>query len=140
MKQVHQKLEFCYSDSKDYSCTKSSYLPGGTMSIWWDSIGSYINTTNTKIDNLGRFHAISLEVNEKRVICITMYRIPVTPNNGKYSSIVQYNQMRKSVKLSEFYRREILSSITNYLAREKYNDLIIAGDFNEDIFLESRSL
>jgi len=91
MKQVYTKLEFFGTDSKDYTCTKTSYLLGGIMSIWLGDIGSYINCSNTKYNNLGHWQAISIEANNRRIICIIMYRIPLTTNKGKYLSITQYN-------------------------------------------------
>jgi len=47
--------------------------------------------------------------------------------------------MRKEVKPAEFYQRNILNSITNYLAMQQYNDLIVIGNFNEDIFSDTIS-
>ena len=41
------------NDSRDYSCTRLSYLPGGTLSIWQNSIELLINKNNMKIDELG---------------------------------------------------------------------------------------
>ena len=103
MKQVYPKMEFFGTNSKDYIYTKTSYLPGGMMSIWQSSIGSYINHFNIKYNDLGCWQAILIKANNRRIICITMYRIPLTTNKGKYSSIAQYNQIRKEVKPTEFY-------------------------------------
>jgi len=47
-----------------------------------------------------------------------LYQIPIITSKGKYSSIIQYNQMKKEVKSAEFYRKNILSSIINYLAMQ----------------------
>ena len=34
IKEVHHKIEMISTDSRDYSYTRFSYLPGGTLSIW----------------------------------------------------------------------------------------------------------
>ena len=122
------------SDSSDHGYTQSSYVPGGTMTVQQNSIGSYINKQMKKIDELGQWQAVHIETNHKKIICITIYCIPMVTTKGKYSSITQYNQIKKEVKTADYYRRNILSSIAQYLASQQYNDLIIARDFNEDIF------
>ena len=45
--------------------------------------------------------------------------------------------MKKEVKTAEFHRRNILSSITAYLATQQYDDILITSNFNEDIHMEN---
>jgi len=66
-----------------------------------------------------------------------LYQILITTNKGKYLSIIQCNQIIKVVKSADYYCRSILRNITNYLVILWYNNIIIAGDFNKDIHLES---
>ena len=74
-----------------------------------------------------------MQVNNKIIIAITAYRIPVMSSNGLRTSIAQYNRMKAKVLSNISYHKEILDNITKYLHNKEYNDLIVVVDWNEDI-------
>jgi len=63
-----------------------------------------------------------------------MYRIPTSTSNGNKYSLTQYNLVDGKAKKPAQYRKEILSEIKKYVKdNEDIEEIILAGDFNQDI-------
>ena len=78
--------------------------------------------------------AFQISNNDKRVLIITIYRIPVTSKYGIYCSIIQYNKVEGNVKSIVEYRTEILEDIKRYVtSMDNINNIVIVGDLNQYI-------
>ena len=80
------------SETKEHDISKSSYLPGGTLtSIFGKYANNIIIKQNFK-DKLGKWNAIHLQHNDKTIAIITLYRIPNSSATGTRTSLSQYNR------------------------------------------------
>ena len=72
----------------------------------------------------------------KRSINIfTIYRMPQLVREGIYNTLIQYNWMEDKVKNANKYRKKVFSQIINYYKTNSIDDIIIAGNINQDIGL-----
>ena len=71
---------------------------------------------------------------EKAVVVIIIYRIPNSSDQGVYKAITQYNKMREQEATATKYHKEVFQEIIDYCEKiEELNDIILAGDLNQDI-------
>ena len=58
LKELHKNIDIVFTDSKDYSITKDEWLPGGTITSYWERISSLVNKQQIKIDKLGKWSSL----------------------------------------------------------------------------------
>ena len=60
--------------------------------------------------------------------------MPSVSSNGETCSLTQYNLLERKTKPTSHCRKEIFKQMKTHLSQNQdINDLIIAGDFNQDI-------
>ena len=65
---------------------------------------------------------------------IAIYCIPQLIQQGECNILIQYNRMDGKVKSTNKYHSEIFKEIINVIkANSKINNVILAGDINQDI-------
>ena len=71
--------------------------------------------------------------NSKTLAIINLNRIPATSSKGPRCCITQYNIAKGTSKNNTQYRKEILKQIKEYIQIKNFNDIIISGDYNQNI-------
>ena len=75
--------------------------------------------------------------NGKTIALINVYRIPATSSNGATCSLTQYNLQEGKSRSTKHYRTDILKQIKTYVMNNhEITNIIIAGDFNQNIGLD----
>jgi len=136
MRSIDKGVLIKTADSKNWTITKKSYLPGGLLNIINSKYTPIINEKNVTVGRLGNWMAFDMRHNSKRLEIIQLYRIPVTNKkaSGICSSLTQYHLSDGKAKSSNEYRKEIFREIKHHINQNKnINDIIIAGDYNQDV-------
>ena len=135
MKRLGKRTMCIATDSKEWNLTSKEYLPGGLINIIQQRYGSIIDEKKVEKGRLGNWIAIPIMCNGKRLELINLYRIPMkSDSDGIYSSLAQYQLKDAKAKTAKDYRKEIFKEIKNYIRNnESINDIIIAGDYNQNI-------
>ena len=133
LKRLGRETTFFVADSKLWRITNNNHLPGGVMVIIRGKARALMLEEKTTKSQLGNWIAIHLQHNERIIIIINIYRIPNSTQYGPKCSATQYNLKEGKAKSPSEYRREVLNQIKNYLDGQEYHDVIIAGDFNQNI-------
>jgi len=124
------------SDSREQLRTERGYLPGGTVSILMERLVGLKKNNYTKKDELGRWSAFRLQSQNKVLQIMNIYRIPDSISPGILKSRAQYDRRNGEVRTSRQYRDELLEKLLLEVEKarnEGVKDIIIAGDFNQDI-------
>ena len=58
--------------------------------------------------NLGNWMAIKLKYDQKVLVIINLYRIPITSLKSPYYSLIQHNKIDRRAKTTIEYRKEML--------------------------------
>jgi len=78
--------------------------------------------------------ACTLHHNDKNLVIINMYRIPIISPNGNKYSLIQYNLHNRKTKTPIQYQKEIFKQIKEFLSSNiDITDIIIGGDLNQHI-------
>ena len=62
--------------------------------IWREVIGA-IDKNSIVIDKIGKWSTFTISKNNKKIVFITIYRIPQSSDQGAYKVILQYNNINK---------------------------------------------
>ena len=62
-------------------------------------------------DKLGKQIAFKITKEEKMILMIQLYQIPISTLQGVYNTLTQYNSIEKNAKSAAEYRKEILMEI-----------------------------
>lgn len=89
--------------------SKTNHLPGGTLTMLFNSILPYLQTKSIHKDALGRWSAITLIRRHTSILFLTVYRIPNSSDPGPYTSCSQYNEISKRIQTTTHYREQILT-------------------------------
>ena len=105
------------------------------MSSIWVNVVNIVITGIEYLDVLGRWNSITIEGREKKLMIITMYRVP--SNWSKWIFTSKYHHDREiTTRDIACYRSEVLESITNYIRNySEVDDILFFWDMNEDISL-----
>ena len=135
MKNLGKETICLTADSKQWNMTPNEYLPGGMINIINQRYGAIIETTKMQKGRLGNWIAIPVICKRKRLEIISLYRIPTaSESEGIYSSLAQYQFIDAKAKKSKEYRTEIFKEIITHIrSNQEINDIIIAGDYNQNI-------
>jgi len=89
MRSISRDVIVIRSDSSERIQSKNEWLPGGTMNIIFSQAAALIRKGSEKRDFLGRWSPFILEVNQKALMIITVYRIPDSTIPGILTSKAQ---------------------------------------------------
>ena len=106
------------------------------MNILLGRVASLYVQNFNKIDKKGRQSSFRLEGNNRILQVFNIYRILESTAPGILKSRAQYDQCKGEVKISRQYRDELLVEIAeeiNIARKDDVKDIIVAGDFNQDI-------
>ena len=124
----------CGADSKQWDVTPRMFLPGGILSIFTGKGRSLIDENEIYKNELGNWMAVKMKHNGKTIALINLYRIPATSSNGVTCSLTQYNLQEGKSRSTKHYRTDILKQIKTYIMNNnEITDILIAGDFNQNI-------
>ena len=100
----------------------------------WGPITSLIDKESITKDKLGKWIAFKITKEEKTILMIQLYRIPISTPQGVYNVLTQQNSIEKNVKSAAEYRKEILMEIKQYVMQQNnISDVLIMGDQNQDV-------
>ena len=133
MRNKYREVKVIGSDSKQWQLTNNNYLPGGLLTIIKGKCRALLQESQTHVNKYGNWMATTFSHNNKAVVVINLYRIPTSSSKGPRCCQTQYNIINGNMKSSTQYRKEILQQIKNYIQTNQFNDIIIAGDFNQNI-------
>ena len=121
-------------NSKQWEVTLREYLPGGILSIILGKCRALVQENEIYKSPLGNWMAVKMHQNKKTIVVINLYRIPTASSNGETCSLTQYNLLEGQARSTTHYRKEIFKQIKSYLHQHQdIDDIIITGDFNQDI-------
>ena len=86
-----------------------------------------------KIDEIVQQISFKLSNGKKSILVISLYRILQATDQGIFTSISQYNQIQGEINTATKYRKQILQNMVQLVEQEVCNNIIIYGDFNQDI-------
>ena len=133
MRSISRDVMVIGSDSSERIQSKNKWLPGGTVNIMFGQAAALIRKRSEKRDFLGRWSSFILEVNQKALMIITIYRIPDSTALGILKSKAQYNRKYGVIKTTNEYRKILLKEIGNKIMEAKQvgiDDILVSGDFN----------
>ena len=109
---------------------------GGTFKVIFSKQIQLVS--NKYSHSKGRQSSIKLKTQKKSIILTTIYRLPNNTNKGIYTIKIQLDKASKQVKSTSSHRKEFIKNLLNYISNNEQNyDLIIAGDLNESIELNT---
>ena len=73
------------------------------------------------------------ESKRKKIMILTFYRIITESSKEIYITRAQYNRINKMVESSTKYCEIMIRDLTNFIAKEEFDNILIAGDINKDI-------
>jgi len=73
LQELGRNTEAIYVDSKSHNATTSDWLQGGIINVITGGTKSFWDKESTHIDNLGKWTAMQLKKNEKKILIITIY-------------------------------------------------------------------
>ena len=121
-------------DSRQWDINKKDYLPGRILSVFGGKSRALLQDHEVYTNEIGNWMAVKLRHKNKTLGIINVYRILAMSSSGNTCSLTQYNLAEGQTKLPASYRKEILSQIRDYVHKnEDIDDIIIAGDFNQNI-------
>jgi len=132
-KKNNREVKVIGCDSKKWDLTTNNYLPGGLLTVVQGKCRALLQDETIHKSNLGNWMAIQLTHNNKTLVIINLYRIPISSSKGPRCCLTQYNLSEGKVKNSNKYRKEILSQIEEYVNSNNIDEIIIAGDYNQQI-------
>ena len=101
--------------------------------IWGEVIGA-MDKSLIVIDKIRKQSAFKISKNNKKIVFITMYRIPQSSDQGAYKAISQYNNVNKQSYSATKYRKDIFQEIENYIQSIKeLTDIVLGGNINQNI-------
>jgi len=62
--------------------------------IWGEVIGT-MDKNSIVIDKIGKWSAFTISKNNRKIVFITIYRIPQSSDQNAYKAISQYNNINK---------------------------------------------
>ena len=131
LKLLGRTVQMIITNSKLQNSTNSDYLPGRLFIAIQGNIVSIVDFTKIIIRRLGKQIAIELVYNDKKIIIISLYRIPQASSKGVYYTLTQYKKMDREAKLTSAYQHEIINKIQAYVkTNDTINDIIVLSDFN----------
>ena len=71
--------------------------------------------------------------NNKSLAIINVYRLPCSLSKGPRCCVIQYNIKDGQVKNTNTCRKRIFQQIKQYITNNNIDDIIIRGDFNQNI-------
>lgn len=110
IKGVSRNVKILTSDSGDKINEKSSWLPGGIMSVMWGQFANYIVPNSEKQDELRRWNTVEISRKGRVVLIATMHRIHVS------SPKVHMHQKRNITERLEKYRMKGITERTFWTA------------------------
>ena len=75
----------------------------------------------------------TLKHNNKQLAIINLCRLPCSSSKGPRCCVTQYNLKDEQVKNTNMYRKEMFQQIKHYITNNNIDDIIIGGDFNQNI-------
>ena len=109
-------------------------MQGDIINIITGGVKTFLDKDSIKVDKLGKWIAFQLKKNNKKVVIIIFYYIPNSSVQGVYKSIKQYNKMNGKQDTATIYWKQTFKEIEDYCnSIEDLNDIIIAGDINQNI-------
>ena len=75
----------------------------------------------------------TFKYNNKSLAIINICRLPWSSSKGLRCCIIQYNLRDSEVKNNNTYQKGILHQIKQYIKNNNIGDIIIGGDFNQNI-------
>ena len=94
---------------------------------------SLIETDDISKRKYGNWITMKLKNNRKILLIISIYWIPITSSVKVYSCLTQYNLIDGKAKSRTEYWNEIFKEIEDFISKNDVNDIILAGDLNQDI-------
>ena len=133
LKSIASKIHLNTSDSKETLDGNKSFLKGGTMTAIWNDVVNCIKIEECTENKNGWWNTVMLESNGKRLAIITLYRI-VDANTASVNSCkAQYERKCGKIKRAKEIRAEMLKELKQEIREMNTTDIIVAGDFNEDV-------
>lgn len=135
-RQINRNVKIILSDSGQYEVIKNNQMLGGTFKVIFSKQIQLVS--NKYSHSKGRQSSIKLKTQKKSIILTTIYRLPNNTNKGIYTIKIQLDKASKQVKSASSHRKEFIKNLLNYISNNEQNyDLIIAGDLNESIELNT---
>ena len=132
-------VEIIATDSGEKVSSTNGYLPGGTIAIILGRFVGMLQKEDIRTDKKGRWSSFTIKGKAGQIRIINLYRIPDSTSSGILTSRAQYDRHTGKVQTTKYYREEILEEIATEIRRVKsegISDIIVSGDFNQDILSE----
>lgn len=111
----------------------SSWLCGGTMSDTWGTMVNMVILGSKCKDTLGRWNSMTIGGRDKKILLMTMCRLPTTCSKGIFTSKAQNNRAI-AMYYTSHYRKDVLESVMNRIHNfSEVDDVLFFGDMIEDI-------
>lgn len=134
LKTLGREIVIKAADNSDKIVTTNDYLPGGVMTIIRRKCVALIEESSIIKGSLGNWIAIPLVMNQKCVVLINIYRIPMSNQQGPKRNLTQYNVIEGNAKGATEHRKEIFKQIVTYIkSNQQIDDVILTGDLNQSI-------
>ena len=129
----YREVKVIGSDSKQWQLINNNYLPGGLLTIIKGTCRALLQEYQTHINKYGNWISVIFSHNNKTVAVINLCRLLASSSKGPRCCQMQYNITNGTIRSCTQYRKEILQQIKKYIQTKQFNDIIITGDFNQNI-------
>ena len=104
------------SDIGDSSYIRKIWLPGGTISVIQGEWQNYVDNELVSYDKMGRWNSFIISSYSKKIIVITIYRMPEGLLIGVYTQQAQLNRKESMVKIATPpQKRDVKSFVIIYI-------------------------
>ena len=72
-----------------------------------------------------------MKAREKKIMILTFYRITTGSLKGIHTARAQHNRINKIVESSTKHYETIIRDLINFIAKEDFDNILVAGYINE---------